>query len=380
MMSKETIKKGIDLLFKMYDDNNEDALINHHTKGLVIDFIGGEPLLNMEVITYGSKYFLDECIRRDHIWLTNFRFNISSNGIRYFDADVQEYLKKFGQFTHLNITLDGPKELHDSCRVDANGNGSFDIVIKAYKDWIEKNGYASTKITIAPENLPQLNTIIDFFVDLGCQDIHANPIFEREWTVEDAKIYYQQLKMLADKFLLYPDIELDLFGETYCKPLSPDNNKNWCGGTGEMVSFDPDGIAYPCIRYMETSLGEEATPITIGSVDGIYITKQEKEILNNFKNITRRSQSTDECYYCPIASGCAWCSAWNYQKLGSVNKRYTGICWMHRARSLANSYYYNKLYRLQGSEKRFPVYLPYTLALKIVSEKEYGELIRLSLD
>ena len=79
-----------------------------------------------------------------------------------------------------------------------------------------------------------------------------------------------------------------------------------------MLAFDPDGIAYPCLRYMESSLGDDAPPIIIGSVDGIFETDEHKEIKRCLDCITRRSQSTDECFNCPIADGCGWCSAWNY--------------------------------------------------------------------
>ena len=78
--------------------------------------------------------------------------------------------------------------------------------------------------------------------------------------------------------------------------------------------------------------------------------KAKKLILNEINNynkleqITRRSQSTDECYNCPIASGCSWCSAYNYEIYGTPNKRTTFICPMHKARVLANIYYWNKTY------------------------------------
>ena len=83
-MTKEVAKAGIDLLFKMYDENKEDAFINHHTKGLVIEFIGGEPFMNIEVMDYITSYFIDTCIQKDHLWLTNTKFSISSNGMLYF--------------------------------------------------------------------------------------------------------------------------------------------------------------------------------------------------------------------------------------------------------------------------------------------------------
>ena len=69
-----------------------------------------------------------------------------------------------------------------------------------------------------------------------------------------------------------------------------------------------------------------------------------KNNINLISNITRKSQSTEECFNCPIAAGCSWCSAYNYEQFGTPNKRATNICCMHKAASLANVYYWNKIY------------------------------------
>lgn len=274
-MTKETAKKIIDFLFKMYDEDKEDAFINHHTKGLILDFIGGEPFMNIEVIDYASQYFIDQCITKKHIWLTNTRFNISSNGILYFEPRVQAYLNKFKPFISLTITIDGPKELHDSCRKDYNNNGSFDRAIAAFDDWNKYNQEMATKVTIAPENLIYLNEIMKFFIEHNCTEVNANPIYEREWTINDAQLYYKELKIIADTLLEHP-IKTNLFNSYYGKPLSPDENNNWCGGTGAMLAFDPDGNAYPCLRYMKSSLGDSIAPLIIGNVNGIYESNEAK--------------------------------------------------------------------------------------------------------
>ena len=379
MMSKEVMKKGIDLLFKMYDENKPDSLINHNAKGIIIEFIGGEPFMNIDVISYGSEYFLNQCIERDHPWQYASRFSITTNGMLYFDPKVQEYLKKFRPFLSLNITIDGPKEMHDACRKDFEGNGSFDRVVAALADWHETEVIPETKVTISPENLPHLHTIIDFFIKYGCSIINANPIYEHEWTIDEAKLYYKQLKLVADDLIAHPHVETNLFGTMYGVPMLSTDIGNWCGGTGAMLAFDPDGNAYPCLRYMESSLGTTCKPIIIGTVDGIYVTKEEQEIYCNLNSVTRRTQSTDECFNCQVAGGCSWCSAWNYQSLGTVDKRSTNLCWMQRARSLVNSYFYNHRFIQQGREKRVPLYLERELALQIISNEEYDELLRLSL-
>jgi hypothetical protein len=99
--------------------------------------------------------------------------------------------------------------------------------------------------------------------------------------------------------------------------------------------------------------------------------------LEMFHSITRRSQSTDECFYCPIASGCSWCSGYNYQKTGTVNKRVIYICNMHKARSLANVYYWNKVYQKEKVDKVFIRHLSDEESLKIIPQDELNLLINL---
>ena len=75
-----------------------------------------------------------------------------------------------------------------------------------------------------------------------------------------------------------------------------------------MISVDYKGDIYPCIRYMESSLGNDVPPLIVGNVcDGICVKQEHKNCSECLKCVNRRSQSTDECYYCPIAEGCAWC-------------------------------------------------------------------------
>lgn len=378
MMSKETAKDIVDLLFKMYDENDENSVINHHTKGVVLSFIGGEPFMNIDTISYIADYFATECFKRDHIWLTNFRFCISTNGLLYFDPKVQEFLKKYDDFISMTITLDGPKEIHDICRVDYDNNGSFDRAFMAWQDWNNKHESIDTKVTISPDNLYKINTILDFFISHGCKMIFANPIFEHQWTIEEGKQYYILLKELANKLLSTTDVRCSIFSEYCGKPLLTTHTQNWCGGTGAMLAFDPMGNAYPCLRYMPSSLGNERKPLIIGDIHGVYSTPDQKKILNNMRSVTLQSQSTEECNDCPIAMGCAYCSAYNYQATGSYNKRVTNICWMHRARALANVYYWNLYYIKNNISKRFPLYLPHSITKKLISDTEYDMLYNLS--
>ena len=380
MMTEEVAKAAIDLLFKLYDQNDENMVINHHTYGIILDLIGGEPFMNVEIMDYIVDYFIKECYRRDHIWLTNFRVSISTNGLLYFEPKVQDFLNKYHDLISMNVTLDGPKEIHDLCRVDYNNEGSFDRAMAAWNDWfvVRQRNAPDTKVTIAPENLSKIGEIFDFFLSKGCTTIHANPVFEHKWTEEEASLYYKLLIKLADRLLEVEGAESSLFSSYKGEPLPEDDTNNWCGGTSAMLAFDSQGLAYPCLRYMSSSLGTSVPPIIIGDTNGIYNTPESRAIYDDMQKVTRQSQSTQECIECPVASGCAWCSAYNYQETGSYNKRSTNICWMHRAESLANTYYWNKYYRNHNMSERKKVYLPVDLAMHLIMPREYNELLLLS--
>ena len=154
-------------------------------------------------------------------------------------------------------------------------------------------------------------------------------------------------------------IYISLFDEDLFVPNNPDEDSNWCGGVGDvMLAIDPDGNYYTCLRYMESSLNGEQPPLKLGSIkEGYLATEQELYNYNLLQNITRTSQSSQECLNCKVATGCAWCSGYNYQKTGTPNKRLTYICPMHKARALANIYYWNKIYFKYNIDKTFPNYL-----------------------
>ena len=120
---------------------------------------------------------------------------------------------------------------------------------------------------------------------------------------------YNEMKKVADyKLENYIDTYISFFEENMFQPMDPQDNRNWCGGTGLMLACSPDGILYPCLRYMPSSVGQDREKyVTIGTVE----TGIDQIVLNDMRQVTRRSQSTDECFYCPIAQGCAWCSAYN---------------------------------------------------------------------
>lgn len=377
IMKFEYAKKLIDMLLS--GDERLGGYVDIKTSpAIILEFIGGEPFLQVELIEQICDYFFDKAIELHHPWASKFCISICSNGVLYFDEKVQKFLNKYRNKMSFSVTIDGNKQLHDACRIFPNGSPSYDLAVAAAKDWVSKGFYMGSKITIAPGNLEYIYDAITHMVELGYTEINANTVYEKGWTIDHAKMYYKELKRIADYWIDNDIVDthyLALFQKEFFSPKSEEDNDNWCGGTGYMLSMDPDGYLYPCIRYMESSLGTNICPLRIGHVDiGIGQEEKEKKCIECLNAINRRTQSTDECYYCPIASGCSWCSAYNYQENGTPDKRVTYSCDMHKARSLANVYFWNKYYIKNNMDENFKMYCPKEWALQIIDEDEYNYL------
>lgn len=353
-----------------------------NTFGITLDFIGGEPLMETKLISKIWEYYFQRCIELKHPWLIHTRFSICSNGLLYFNKNFQDFIKKWYPWCSMSFSIDGNKELHDSCRIDLNGQGTYDRVVAAMQHYKKLSGQMpSTKMTLSPENISFTKKAIINLIDLGYKEINLNCVFEQGWEYSHATILYYQLKELANYLIdnnLYSEIYISIFAEDCFKPMEITDNKNWCGGViGKSSGFaiDWNGKLFPCLRYMSSSLNGKQKPLSFGTVqEGFFQTDEEKNNGDLLSNITRRSQSTDKCFYCPIAQGCAWCSGYCYECNGTPNCRTTYICVMHQARALANCYYWNKVYKKVGINKHFVNYVPESWALNIINKEELEEL------
>lgn len=378
-MNFETAKKAIDLILHV-DDKVNSYVTSTRNVGVVLDFIGGEPLLEVELIDEIIDYFVKQCILLKHPWATKYIVVISSNGTLYFDERVQRFLRKHYGHLSFNISLDGNKELHDSCRTFPNGKGSYDIAEAAVLDYKNTFGFLpGSKMTFSKANIMYTFDAIKNMIDLGYTSIHANCTYEDEWDINDAKIFYSELKKISDFIIdnrMFDKISCSLFTEEIGVPIEKDNDNNYCGGTGLMLGIDWKGNFYPCLRYMESSLGENQEPFVIGDVNnGINVLDEHKKRINCLSCITRTSQSTKECVECKIAKGCGWCSAYNYEVNGTPNKRITNICIMHKARVLANVYYWGKIYKTINSLDSIKLNMSKEECLEIIDENEYTTLL-----
>lgn len=348
-MSQEIADKALDYIFKTYN-----------TDIIGLNFIGGEPLLNIDIIDYICEEFLQRACATHSPWVTNCHFAFISNGLLARTKKVEQFLEKYQDFLAFTITIDGPKEVHDACRLDNAGRGTFE---QAYNNWrYLKNKFPQcvdleTKATISPNNLEQINKIIDFFIEAGFKTVHINPIQEHKWNLEEAKKYFQQLIVIADKIhKAKSDIQIDLFNKKKYVKMNIEDNQNYCGGLSRnSITIDPNGKLFTCTRFTSSSLD---APLSIGN---IYEGITNQNLLEIMGQVTRRSQSTDKCFYCPIGQGCGYCSAYNYQINGDFNKRNTNTCLMHKAAAIANSYFYGtplylskvETYQIAGDKYEF---------------------------
>ncbi len=322
------------------------------SEAVILEFIGGEPLIEVELIDKICDYFKIKAFELDHKWSWNYRISICTNGVNYSDESVQNFIKKNHTKLSLGMTIDGTKEKHDLQRVFPDGSGSFDMINQNIDLWITQFP-ASTKVTFASDDLKYLKDSIVYLWNRGVKTVNSNVVFENVWKDGDDKIFENELIKLADYILnnkLYNSGYIcSFFNDTIGYPYEKDDfDRTFCGA-GKMIALSPDGKIYPCLRYCDYSLNNHEE-WSVGDVEnGI-----DMEKVRPFMLASNRIQSDVECLSCPIASGCAFCQGFNYDDADTPTNfhRATYICKMHKARVRANDYYFAKLYNMYGVEKQ----------------------------
>ncbi len=339
-MNFETAKKTIDYL--LTDKNiNEDSV--------VLDFIGGEPLIEVGLIDRICDYFKLRSYELNHPWFDSYRISFSTNGLLYSDSRVQEFIRKNRLHLSIQITIDGTKIKHNIQRIYPDGRGSYDNVLKNVKLWVSQFPETSTKVTVSSDDIPYIKESVLHIWKLGIKDVSINAVFEDAWKPGDDERFEEQLVCLADEIIenkLYEKYTCSFFSRTIGKPYS--QNVNWCGA-GKMLAVDHNGDFYPCIRFIDFSLQNRKGLVIGNTADGVDINR-----LRPFLTLDMVSQSPEECIDCDVASGCAWCQGTNYDfaETGTIYQRATYICRMHKARVRANNYFWNKLGRRLGKDLR----------------------------
>ena len=376
-MSIETGKRIADYLLDLYEQNTSD-FINRDTKAVVLDFIGGEPLLEAPLIENVCDYWFEQCWKRKIPLAPFTRVSFATNGQLWFSPEAQHLFEKYHEMMSVTVSIDGVQELHDMYRLDEQGNGSFAKAWAAFQDGKQKYGWLGSKMTFVPGSFKYIADSIIMMLDEGCLDIACNYAYEPIYTPADGRTLYDQLKKVSDYVIENRlDVVLTILDSALGGKSKDD--KNFCGGTGSMLCFAPDGSAYPCVRYAPISVGaEKASKVRFGSVyDGLYTKESQRQAKADLDAITLTSQSEQKCIDCPVSAGCGWCSGLNYELYGTANRRFTGICWAHKARVLASAYYHNRRYIEIGDCLPIKAELPKDDALEILPAADYEEFLEI---
>lgn len=324
------------------------------SEAIVLEFIGGEPLLEAELIDQICDYFKIQSYKNGHNWYWNYRINITTNGINYSSEPVQKLINKNKGKIGVGITIDGTKEKHDLQRVFPNGEGSYETIMKNLDLWL-KQFPGETKVTFASADLSLLKESIIHLWKLGIQDVAANVVYENVWEDGDEHIFEEQLLKLADYIIendLYDLYTCTLFDDSIGMPYKKEDLRLTSCGAGKMIALSPTGDLYPCMRYYDYSLNHKNGYI-IGNVDdGIDMDK-----VRVFETVMYQYQSDEECLECPVAQGCGFCQGLNYDEADTETnfQRTKYICKMHKARVRANQYYFNKLYHMKNIRRDNPM-------------------------
>ena len=327
-------KRTIDYLFSEPYFNSESNII--------LDFIGGEPLLEISLIDQIISYFRLQALNKNHLWYNNYSIRITTNGLLYNSPDVQQFIRNHHEHLNISISIDGNKDKTDASRIFPNGSGSYDLVIKAIPLWRKQFPKEGTKMTISHDDLPYVSESVKHLISLGITKIDINPVLEDVWQSGDDKIFEKQLINCADYII---DNQLEHIVDLSCFEkrlgLATDNSMRHNYGICGSFTFTVDykGDFYTCLRFAKFSLRtKEVRPI--GNItDGV-----NWNLMRPFKSYCNQITS-DRCIKCELHNGCKICPAENYDcsATASIFEQSQSSCLMHKAKVKAKNYFWNKL-------------------------------------
>lgn len=315
LMSLEVGKKALDFLVA-----NSGNRVN-----LEVDFFGGEPLMNWDVVKELVKYGRSLEAPNNK----KFRFTLTTNGVLLND-EIMEFANK--EMANVVLSLDGRKEINDDNRPFRNGKGSYDLIVPKFQKFakLRENQSYYVRGTFTRKNL-DFSEDVKHFADLGFKHMSIEPVVGEEYEEyaireEDLPKIMEEYDKLAVEYIKrekegrgfnFFHFMIDLTqGPCVAKRLSG------CGSGTEYLAVTPWGDFYPCHQFV----GDEK--FLMGNVyDGIV----RKDIQDEFKlcNVYAKPKCRD-CfarYYC--SGGCA---ANAYKFHGNITDAYDIGCEMQRKR------------------------------------------------
>ena len=315
LMSLEVGKKALDFLIA-----NSGSRRN-----LEVDFFGGEPLMNWQVVKDLVAYGREQ----EKIHNKNFRFTLTTNGV-LLDDEVMEFCNK--EMGNVVLSIDGRKEVHDFMRPFRKGAGSYDLIVPKFQKFAESRNQDNYYVrgTFTHYNLDFAADVLHL-ADLGFKQISVEPVVApptEDYAIreEDLPIIFEQYDILAKEMIKrhkegrgfnFFHFMIDLTGgPCVYKRLSG------CGSGTEYLAVTPWGDFYPCHQFV----GNEE--FLLGNVDeGIVRT----DLTCDFKKCNVYSKK--ECSSCFARFYCSGgCAANSYNFTGKIHDVYDIGCKMQQKR------------------------------------------------
>ncbi len=315
LMSFETGKRALDFLIEHSGTR----------RNLEVDFFGGEPLMNWQVVKDLVKYA--RSVEKEHN--KNFRFTLTTNGM-LIDDDVIEFSNR--EMSNVVLSLDGRREVHDRYRADYEGRGSWDRIVPKFQKFVKRRGdrnyYMRGTFTHAnPDFLKDIETMLDLgFTELSMEPVVAAEGDPSALTKDDLAIVKEQYEKLAELMLkrekegrpfTFYHYMIDLKdGPCVYKRISG------CGSGTEYMAVTPWGDLYPCHQFV----GDEK--FRLGDVwKGVT----NHEMTEEFRSCNVYSRQ--ECRDCWARLYCSGgCAANAYHASGSVKGIYESGCELFKKR------------------------------------------------
>ncbi len=304
-----------------------DFLVAHSgtRRNLEVDFFGGEPLMNWQVV----KDLVAYARSLEPVHNKNFRFTLTTNGV-LLDDEVIDFCNK--EMHNVVLSLDGRKEVHDRFRKDYAGTGSYDAIVPKFQHFVERRGDKSYYIrgTYTHHNTDFVSDILHM-ADLGFTELSMEPVVcppddPCALTQEDLPVLFDQYEQLAREmlrrqreghpFTFYHYI-LDLkHGPCIYKRISG------CGSGTEYMAVTPWGELFPCHQFV-------CDPkYSLGNIwDGVTNTAVQDE----FRSCN--AYARPECADCWARLYCSGgCAANSYHASGSIRGVYSYGCELFKKR------------------------------------------------
>ena len=315
LMSYEVGKKALDFLIASSGSR----------RNLEVDFFGGEPLMNWQVV----KDLVAYARGQEEIHNKRFRFTVTTNG-ELLNDEIQEFINR--EMDNVVLSLDGRKEVNDCMRPFRNGKGSYDLIVPKFQKMADSRNQERYYIrgTFTRNNLDFSKDILHF-ADLGFRQMSIEPVVgdaDDPYAIrtEDLPKIMEEYDKLA-KVMIQREKEgkgfnffhfmIDLEGgPCVAKRLSG------CGSGTEYLAVTPWGDLYPCHQFV----GQEE--FLMGNVEeGIL----RPEIADDFRscNVYSKEKCRD-CFAKFYCSGGCMANAWNFH--GTIHDTYEIGCEMQRKR------------------------------------------------